>query len=61
MLNKEIEYIEDNQLPKDEQIVLVAGKDGYKEITYIRSYENEELTSEVIVSDILVEEPQLLN
>lgn len=58
ILNKEIEYIEDNQLPRGEEIILQAGKDGYKEITYIRSYENEELTGEVVVSDTLVEEPQ---
>ncbi len=56
IIEREVEYIENAQLPKDEQIVIQEGKDGYKEVTYIRSYENETLIEEIVISDILVEE-----
>lgn len=56
IVEREIEYIENNQLPKDEQIIIEEGKDGYRDVTYIRSYEGEELAGEVIISDILVED-----
>lgn len=56
-IEREIEYIENHQLPKDEQVVIEEGYDGKKEITYIRSYQEDELIDEKIISDRLILEP----
>lgn len=57
IIEREVEYIENNQMPKDEQKTIEEGKDGNKEITYIRSYENENLIDEKIISENILEEP----
>lgn len=57
VIEKEIEYIENNQLPKDEQVIIEAGINGKKELTYIRSYENDQLIDEKIISERLILEP----
>lgn len=57
IIKQEVVYIENNQLPKDEQIVVDNGYDGLKEVTYIRSYENEELKDEKIVAEHITLEP----
>ena len=53
VIEREYEYLENSQLPKDEQIVDVEGWDGSKEVTYIRSYENGELTDEKIINEYI--------
>lgn len=57
VIEREVEYIENNQLPKDEQVVIEEGFDGNKEITYIRSYENNELKDEKIINENVLLEP----
>ena len=57
IIEQEIEYIENNQLPKDEQKVMEEGFSGKKEITYIRSYTNDELVAEEIINESLILEP----
>lgn len=54
IIEREVEYIENNQLPKDEQVVIEEGFDGIKDVTYIRSYENNELTDEKIISENVI-------
>ena len=56
MVEREIEYIENDQIPKDEQIIVEPGRDEYREITYVRSYENNELIDEAIISDVITQE-----
>ena len=57
-IEREIEYIENSQLPKDEEVILDEGSDGSKEVTYIRSYENNELTDEKIINEHILVEPK---
>ena len=57
IIEREVEYIEDNQLPKDEEIIIEEGNDGIKEVTYIRSYENEQLIDEKIINENIISEP----
>lgn len=57
IIEKEIEYIENSQLPKDEQVVIEEGNNGKREITYIRSYQDEELIDEKIISENIALEP----
>ena len=57
IIEREVEYIENNQLPKDEEIVIEEGFDGIKEVTYIRSYENDNLIDEKIISENVTYEP----
>ena len=57
IIERDVEYIENNQLPKDEQIVLEEGFDGSKDVTYIRSYENNVLTEEKIIAEHVKLEP----
>ena len=56
VFEREIEYIEDNQFPKDEQRIAEEGKDELREVTYVRSYENDNLINEIIISDVLKQE-----
>lgn len=53
-----IKYIENDKMPKGEENVIEAGKNGRKETTYIRTYENDEMISEEIVGLLVLEEPQ---
>lgn len=55
VFEREVEYIEDSQFPKDKQRIAQEGKDEHREITYVRSYENETLIDEIIISDVLVQ------
>ncbi len=54
----ETEYVENKDLPKDENIVLQEGILGMKTVTYVRSYENNEVTEENAIGSIVVQEPQ---
>lgn len=58
VIEREIEYIDNNQLPKDEEVVIEEGFDGSKEITFIRSYENDELIDEKIINEKIITEPE---
>ena len=57
IIEREVEYIENNQLPKDEEVVVEEGFDGNKEVTYIRSYTNDELIDEKIINENITLEP----
>ena len=57
VIDKEIEYIDNTQLPKDEEVVIEEGNDGNREVTYIRSYENDELIDEKIINEVITVEP----
>ena len=46
----ETEYIENKDLPKDEQIVDQEGVIGSQIVTYVRSYENNEISDEQIIA-----------
>lgn len=53
----ETKYIENDNLPKDEEKIVQAGKFGYIDQTLIRTYENSELIDENIISEIRKTEP----
>lgn len=57
VVEREYEYIPNTQLPKDEQVADIVGQDGIREVTYIRSYEEDQLTNEKIVGDAILQEP----
>ena len=57
LVEREVEYIDDNQMPKNEEILIEEGSDGTREVTYIRGYENDEMTSEKVINDYIVVEP----
>ena len=57
IIEREVEYVENDQLPKDEEVVIEEGFDGIKEVTYIRSYEKEELIDEKIINENIISEP----
>ena len=58
IIERETRYIENDQLPKDEEIVMEEGLDGNKEVTYIRSYEKDQLLYEKIINETIIKEPQ---
>ena len=53
----ETEYIENKDLPKDEQIVDQEGVIGSQIVTYVRSYENGEISDEQAIAYNVLEEP----
>ena len=53
----ETEYIDNNSMPKGEEKVIQAGKFGQVDQTVIKTYENNELISESVISEILKAEP----
>jgi beta-N-acetylglucosaminidase len=53
----ETKYIENNELPKDEEVVIQEGVLGSIEQTIIRTFENNELVSENIISEVRKSEP----
>lgn len=63
ILNKEIEtefqtqYVENNQLPKDEEHILQEGQVGIIEQTIINTYENNNLVDEKIISEMKKSDP----
>ena len=57
VIEREYEFIPNTQLPKDEQVPDIVGQDGIREVTYIRSYEENELVNEKIVEDDVLQEP----
>ena len=54
----ETEYIENKDLPKDETIIVQEGKVGKKQVTYVRTYENNEIVEENSIGYIILEEVQ---
>ena len=54
----ETEYIDNNSLPKGEEKVIEVGKFGQLEQTIIKTYENGELISENIISEITTRNPE---
>ncbi|MGN1299473.1 MAG: glucosaminidase domain-containing protein [Candidatus Scatovivens sp.] len=53
----ETQYIQDNQLAKDEQVLIQEGILGSKEVTYIRSYKSVELIGEEVICENIISEP----
>ena len=53
----ETEYIDNNSMPKGEERVLQPGKFGQVDQTVSKTYENGELISESVISEILKKEP----
>ncbi len=49
-------YTERSTLPKGEQVVLQEGINGKKDVTFVRSYENGELTDETVLSENKLED-----
>lgn len=58
IITRVIEYVDNNQLPKAEQVIVQEGYDGTKDVTYIRSYENDELRDEKIIAEHVTLEPE---
>ena len=57
IISRAVEYIDNNQLPRAEQVVIEEGYDGTKDVTYIRSYENNQLTDEKVIAEHVTLEP----
>ena len=53
----ETTYIENNQLPKDEQIIIREGSNGENRVTKVRTFENEQLVDEKIINTVTVSVP----
>lgn len=51
-------YRENNKLPKGEEKIAEEGINGKKETTFLRTYENDEMISEKIISFVVLEEPK---
>jgi beta-N-acetylglucosaminidase len=54
----EIEYIENKDMPKDETKIVQEGIIGSKKVTYVRSYENNRMTEENSIGEVINSEPQ---
>lgn len=52
----ETEYIENPNLPKDEQMIVQKGVIGSQVVTYVRSYENGEITEETAIGNMMITE-----
>jgi len=50
-------YQENKTMPKDEMVVIQEGNVGIKELTIIRTFENEDVTTENIINENILEEP----
>lgn len=48
----ETTYVENNQLPLNEEVIIENGRVGYLDQTVIKTYENDELISENVISEI---------
>lgn len=48
----ETTYVENSQLPLNEEVIIENGKVGYIDQTVIKTYENDELISENVISEI---------
>lgn len=53
----ETNYVENSQLPYAEEKIIQEGKVGYLDQTVIRTYENDELIDENIISEVVKTEP----
>lgn len=53
----ETKYIEDENMPLDEELVEQKGKMGSKDVTVIKTYENEDLVDENLVDEEVTLEP----
>lgn len=53
-----IKYIENDKMPLGEEKIIDAGIKGKKETTYLRTYENDEMTSEEIIGLLVLENPK---
>lgn len=53
----ETKYVDDNNLPLDEEIVDQEGVLGYKNVTIINTYENEELVEENMIDEVITDAP----
>lgn len=53
----ETEYVDNKDLPKDEEVVQQEGVIGRKIVTYVRSYENNEMTDQTAIGENIIEEP----
>lgn len=49
--------IENRLLPKDEELITQVGRDGINKITKIRTFENDELVDETVISTVIEEFP----
>ncbi len=56
-INFKTEYIQNKDLPKDEEVVEQEGAVGKKNVTYVRSYENDKLTEQVAIGYNVIKEP----
>lgn len=54
----ETEYINNKDIPKDEQLVKQEGKNGSKTVTYVTSYENGEIIDESSIGEVIKQNPQ---
>ena len=50
-------YIENKQLPKDEEIVAQEGRNGINKLTKIRTFENDSLVDENVISMVMLNLP----
>lgn len=50
-------YVDNSQLPLNEEVIIENGKVGYLDKTVIKTFENEELISENVISEITKTEP----
>ena len=53
----ETKYVEDENMALVEQIIDQEGKNGSKDVTVIKTYENSELVDENLIEEVVTEEP----
>ncbi|MBR2290551.1 MAG: G5 domain-containing protein [Clostridia bacterium] len=54
----EIQYISNKDMPEGESTVLQEGINGRKIVTYVRSYENNQMVEQDAIGERILEEPQ---
>lgn len=58
IIDYEIEYISNKDMPEGESIVLQEGIEGSKIVTYVKSYENDVVIDQISIGERTVQEPQ---
>lgn len=53
----ETEYVDNKDLPKDEEVIQQEGVIGHQIVTYVRNYENGEMTDQTAIGHNVIEEP----
>jgi len=54
----EVEYMDNKDLPKDETNIIQEGINGSKLVTYVNSYENNQIIDEKVINEMVLQESQ---